>query len=134
MSGYYIVGVAYVERYAPEEGQEVGEVEVFDTQAVGSIPNCDADMDFECSVYQDADVPKEPGAYALSYAAHLYFSKDYWGEVDCDATIEWFKVEPLSESHVADILGTEPPHEESFEDLLGDSISDITRIDNGKGN
>ena len=131
MSGYYITGVAFVERYKPDEGKEVGEIEVFDMRAVASIPCCDEREDFECCVYNEEDVPKEPGAYALIYAAYLHFRTDWWGEVDAKAEIMWFKIDALNEGHVADLLGTNPSQEE-IEDMLNQK--GFTRIDDGKGN
>ena len=125
---YYVQCCVYVERFEPDEGQEVGDWEKLDTIAVASTPLVDVDLDVEL-LFDDGHIPKEPGGYAIMYSACMTGYKDYWGEYDIDVDVQWTQTVPLSKKEVNYLLGVDSefnPDEPTFT-----LVDDLTEQDKG---
>jgi hypothetical protein len=95
---YYVTGRVLVERHKPETDAEEGDLEVLETEAMSTAIFSDPKMDLEESVYSEDDVPKEPGVYAIVYAARMNFYQTFEGDWDASADVEWFKVHQLNDN------------------------------------
>lgn len=134
---YYIIGKLFVERFEPEVNEECGDYEILDAVATSSSPLVmDTVMDLEESIFDQSDVPADPGIYAVMYAALLTFKQDYWGEWDIDVDVEWQKVKLLSEEETKFILEENDMSvedvQESFKDLLDERSLTVEKIEDGK--
>lgn len=118
---YYVLGRLFVERFPADDGEDIGDYEILESTATSDAPMSEPETDITDIVFDDADVPKEPGVYALMYVAVLNYRQDYFGEWDVDVEVEWLRVTQLTDEEkkaiVVDVLDVAEP-EESFEDLL----------------
>lgn len=105
MSSYYVMGRAFVERREPEQDSiDPGEYEVLWRDATASSPFVEETMEFDDTIFDDSDIPAEPGMYAIMYCARLTGKQDYWGEWDVDVEMEWMKVVRQSDEEAAAII------------------------------
>lgn len=131
---YTIVGTAYVHRYKIDEesGHDRWYHETLDLQVSVDAPlaagQLDEDFHWTVAGYDWDDLPDKEGYYAVQYAATLNFYQSWEGEWDCSADVHWSKISELTPEEVAFILGEEAPKEESFVQLLGDSVEEIQKL------
>lgn len=94
---YYVVGRVAAERFAAGENQKEGDIEVHNVQGLSDVLELDEAEEVRCLMYDEADVPKEPGLYILLYAGTFYPYQDYWGEYDVNVEIDWVKVRAITD-------------------------------------
>lgn len=94
---YYVVGRIVAERFAVEKDEKEGDIEVHEVQGLSDVLELDEAEEVRCSMYDKADVPKEPGLYILLYAGSFYTHRDYWGEYDVNVEIDWVKVRAITD-------------------------------------
>jgi len=90
-NSYHIVGAVFVERRI-----NPSELEIIGVEVVSSVPEAESKENFTTLVFDEGDVPSEPGFYYVMYAAQLLYYQDYWGEWDANSSIEWTKVIPVT--------------------------------------
>lgn len=89
---YTVMGQVIVER-KDDDDIEVLEQYSFSDKLVYT----ESDEDLMLSVYNEEDVPRDPGLYVLMYVATLTWFKDYFGEVDVSVEPMWHKVSIVSD-------------------------------------
>lgn len=93
---YTVMGQVIVER-KDDDDIEVLEQYSFSDKLVYT----ESDEDLMLSVYNEEDVPRDPGLYVLMYVATLTWFKDYFGEVDVSVEPMWHKVSIVSDRDAA---------------------------------
>jgi hypothetical protein len=120
--GYTTLGRMYVERHAPDEGEAVGTFEILEVDGASDTLWAEPldDLDW---VFNERNLPAEPGIYALSYVIDVSSHTDYWGEVDVDYDVVWSKVVRLSDEETKSLI-----------EYIEFENGNITEDEHGQGN